>query len=137
MIIGTGEEKERLSLDRIGGLEICEYMQQKELVNITDSCGVFLLPSTYEAWSVVMHEFAAAGMPLLCSETCGAVPHFLINGYNGFIFETGDFKSLKKRMEQFIGMSDEDLFMMAENSKKLAAQILPEFVAASIVSILK
>ena len=137
VFIGSGDEKDRLLLDNTDGFIVYEYMQQKELIQYTDKSGVFLLPSTYEPWSVVMHEFTAAGMPLLCSETCGAVPHFLINGYNGYTFDTGDYKSLKDRMEKFMAMSEEDLYKMAENSKKLAPQITPEFAAASIISVLK
>lgn len=137
VIIGTGSEKERLELDKIDGISLFEYMQQNELVKYTENSGVYILPSTYEPWALTIQEFAAAGMPLLCSETCGATPHFLINGYNGYVFETGNFKSLKRRMEQFISMSDEELFIMAENSKKLANQIKPEFTAASILSVIR
>lgn len=137
MIVGSGPEKERLHLDNEDGVELHEYMQQDELARLTLESGVMVLPSTYEAWAVVMHELAAAGLPLLCSETCGAVPHFLIRGFNGFTFETGNYNSLRIQMEKFIDMPDDELYVMAQNSRKLSCQINPEFSAASIVSVIQ
>lgn len=136
-IIGSGPEKERLHLDTQTNVKLLPYMQQPELVKYIEDSGVYVLPSIYEPWALTIHEFAAAGMPLLCSDACGAVSHLLINGFNGFTFEAGNSESLRTRMEQLINITDEQLYEMGVNSRKLASQITPEFTAASIVSVLK
>ena len=136
-IIGSGPEKERLRLDTQTNVKLLPYMQQPELVKYIEDSGVYILPSIYEPWALTIHEFAAAGMPLLCSDACGAVSHLLITGFNGFTFEAGNSESLRVRMEQLINMKDEQLYEMGVNSRKLARQITPEFTAASIISVLK
>ena len=70
------------------------------------SCGVFVLPSIYEPWALVLQEFAAAGLPILCSSICGASPHFVINNYNGYTFTAGDVLFLISQVLRFFLLFD-------------------------------
>ena len=53
---------------------------------IYNSGDLFLMPSSFEPWGVVVHEHAAAGFPLLLSDAVGAGERFLEAPRNGTAF---------------------------------------------------
>lgn len=102
------------------------FVQPAEMEMFIQQTGVFVLPSIFEPWGVVAHEFAAAGFPLILSDQVGAAEFFLRENQNGFMIKHGDSESLKIAMKSMIGMNDEKLFEMAENSNRLASTITPQ-----------
>lgn len=82
---------------------VLDFTDQKGLSLLTEEQGVFVLPSLYEPWALVLQEFAAAGLPIVCSDACGASDHFVINGYNGFRFKTGSPEDLRKKIRVYDG----------------------------------
>lgn len=113
------------------------FVQPDELKEIAEQCSVFVLPSHYEPWGVVVHEFAAAGFALLCSESIGAATQFLKPGENGFNFKTRDISSLKSAMKNMVEKSDEEILKMGRKSRKLAMQNSPEIWADNLMSLAK
>ncbi len=112
------------------------FVQPNDMGNIIRDCGVFVLPSTFEPWGVAVHEFAAAGFPLICSDEVGAAELFLKDGENGFLFESGNSTALKTAMKKILSMNDQQLFAMGEMSTELAQQITPDKWADTLMSIL-
>lgn len=59
------------------------------------ACGdVFILPSNFEQWSLVMCEAAAAGLPIISSRVVGAAGELVREGVNGWLFTPGDVEGL-------------------------------------------
>ena len=56
------------------------------------------MPSRYEPWGVAIAEAAAAGLPILCTEACGASVELVRPYYNGLIVPTDDAQSLADAM---------------------------------------
>lgn len=112
------------------------FVQPKEMDKYIAATGVFILPSRVEPWGVVVHEFAAAGFPLICSHEVGAADAFLIEKENGFIFKAKNVEELKSSMHKMISLPDEKLFAMGEKSNILAQQITPDKWANTLMSIL-
>ena len=133
--VGNGEMRE--TIEDISGLEIIEFSEQKELLNLVEQSAVFILPSRHEQWGLVVHEFAAAGMPLILSDKVGARPTFFIENFNGISFHNDSAELLAKAMLLMSKKSNSELYRMAQNSIKLSQRIRPEIAAASFVSILK
>lgn len=121
---GTGrledEKPDRKDIKHFG------FLQPAELAEVASGAGVFLLPSHAEPWGVVVHEFAAAGFPLICSDKVGAASAFLEDGWNGFSFSSGSREELKRVMKKLMDTPDDQLFEMGERSVKLASAITPE-----------
>ena len=112
------------------------FVQPSQLDEIMEGGGVFILPSTFEPWAVVVHEFAAAGFPLALSTEVGAAETFLKEGHNGFSFKAGDETSLKATLKKVIALSDKDLFLMAERSHTLAQENSPHKWARTALDII-
>jgi glycosyltransferase involved in cell wall biosynthesis len=118
-------------------IEVYSFENQKRLVNHAQESVVFILPSVNEPWGVVVHEFAALGMPLLLSQNVGASNAFLINGYNGYSFDPLNTNELSQRMEQMISADTNILAEMGARSKHLAERITPSTAAANLLSIIR
>ena len=105
-----------------------------KLINEVDAC---CLPSTYEAWGVVIHEFAAAGLPLLLSNKCGALTEFFVEGVNGYSFNPNDFLSIYKAFTKFLSLDVCTIKAFGENSAKLSQKITPKIWSSTLDEIIK
>jgi glycosyltransferase involved in cell wall biosynthesis len=112
------------------------FVQPDRLEEFVCKTGVFILPSRFEPWGVVVHEFAAAGFPLLCSEAVGANSAFLEEGVNGYVFEVKNSVAIEKAMEKIINKSDKELIRMGSVSAKKASSITCYKWAESLMSLL-
>ncbi len=57
------------------------------------------MPSLEEPWGVAIGEAAATGLPLVCSEVCGAAVDLLRSFYNGVTVPPGDAAALANALE--------------------------------------
>lgn len=133
--VGNGELKPLIA--GCHGVEVLGYLPQKDIVKLCARAGVFILPSRHDQWGVVVHEFAAAGLPLLLSQNVGAKEVFFIEGYNGFSYPSDSVDALAAAMGRMAAKSDSELFQMGLNSRKLAARIDPATSAANFVSLVR
>jgi len=133
-LIGNGSLKAQL--DATAGVVIKDFMQPEQLMQEVATAGCFLLPSRGEPWGVVVHEFAASGLPIIVSDVVGASSAFLISGFNGFSFKVNDSKALADRMHLIINMTNQELYAMAVSSHSLSQRITPETSAGNLLSII-
>ncbi len=99
------------------------FLQPKELADVLMKVDVFVLPSIFEPWGVVIHEMVAAGLPIISSSEAGANEFFVRHQENGFVFHPQDKEELKKYLKQLMSMSDESYFNMCEKSYELSQKI--------------
>lgn len=132
-LIGSGSLKNMSS--GMPGVVVKDFMQPEQLVSEITNAGCFILPSRGEPWGVVVHEFAAAGLPLILSDVVGAASAFLVPGLNGYLFKSKDADALAERMRQIIACSDEQLIAMSTASYQLSGRITPQTSAANLLSI--
>jgi glycosyltransferase involved in cell wall biosynthesis len=134
VIIGSGDYETVLAKEQ--NIILHPFKSQDELIEEIKNAHCFILPSIYEPWALVIHEFASAGMPMICSDVCGANSLFLINNYNGFVFKNNSKFDLYNKMLNFINLPNKEKQLMSSNSIKLSNRITPEISAASFISIL-
>lgn len=97
---------------------------------------VFVLPSRYDGWGVVVNQALGAGLPIICSNQVGAGYDLVRDGENGFIFRAGEADSLAEKMARFT--QDETLAAhFGAASRDLAENWTPERGAERWVSALK
>lgn len=111
------------------------FVQPQDLEPLLSQSGVFILPSRFEPWGVVVQEYAAAGFPLLLSHAVGAKEAFLEEGKNGFSFPAENVESLKIQLKKFTEISSKELTLMSEKSHALAQKISPAQWADTVFKI--
>jgi len=112
------------------------FIQPENFSMIIENGGVFVLPSHFEPWGVVLHEFAAAGFPLIASDAVGSGDAFINEGGNGFIFKPGNIESLKSLLKKIGTLSNEELLTMGAESREKALSITPAKWAETLMSTL-
>lgn len=134
-LVGDGPLKLKAQCQNKEHVIVKDFMPQTELIKEIERAGCFILPSVFEPWALVIHEAASSGLPIIATNVCGACPHFVINGYNGFQVQA-NVESLKNSLERIIAMEPIQLYQFSNNSRKLAANITPELGAAQLMSVL-
>jgi glycosyltransferase involved in cell wall biosynthesis len=119
------------------GLLVRQFMQPEILVKEVANAGCFVLPSLDEPWGVVIHEFAAAGLPLIVSESVGSASTFLISGLNGYRFNANSSTQLTTRLRKIINMTDSELQEMSIWSNCLSKRITPQTSANNLLGLIK
>jgi glycosyltransferase involved in cell wall biosynthesis len=102
------------------------FIQPKELAPIIEKSGVFILPSHFEPWGVVVHEYAAAGFPILCSTKVGASEVFLEDTVNGYSFTPGNKNEIINVLNKVIQMDESKLIEMSQKSHQISKKITNE-----------
>ena len=112
------------------------FRQPDELAALMLGGDAFVLPSTFEPWGVVVHEFAAAGYPIVLSDQVGARHAFMDEGRNGFTFKSGDRHELKSALKKIMLTPHHKLLEMGNISATLAKKINPDTWAKTLLQLL-
>jgi len=120
-VVGFVEEQKYINLlHEYQEKGIIEYLGQRDdIPKIMSESSSIVLPSYGEGRGTVLQEGAAAGRPLITCDTYGCREN-VEEGYNGFLCEVRDVKSLQKAFEKIIDLSYEKRVLMGERSRKKA-----------------
>ena len=77
-------------------LKVVNGVSPDELGSVYDKADCFVLASRREPWGVVLVEAAAAGLPIICTDACGA-RHEVVKG-NGIVVKSGSVQELAAAM---------------------------------------
>jgi glycosyltransferase involved in cell wall biosynthesis len=120
---GAGPLQERLIA--AGAVDL-GFIQPDRLPEVMGQAAVFVLPSRSEPWGVVVQEAAACGLPLICSDACGAAEHLLRDGVNGVLFPAGDATALADGMLRLSRLDSSVRGAFGTRSHELSRQYTPE-----------
>jgi len=136
IIAGEGPLKKEIISKGYENVQVIDFIAPAELPDFYKAAGAFCLPSIEEHWGVAVHEAAAAGLPLILSDSVEAGSEFLLNGLNGFYCKTRDEGSLKKQLIKIMSSTDENLLTMGGNSIMLSKKISHVTWSANLSSIM-
>jgi glycosyltransferase involved in cell wall biosynthesis len=100
LLVGEGEERPALEARARetgwNSVKFPGFKNQSELPGYYSLCQVFVLPSVYEPWGLVVNELMNAGRAVIVSDQAGCGPDLVKNGENGYIFPAGDAGALRQ-----------------------------------------
>jgi len=132
--LGTGDEYEqRVEADNLTHFG---FVQPAELGEYLEKTSVFVLPSSFEPWGVVVHEYAVAGFPIISTNAVGAASAFVVPNSNGFVYNAGDEKELEECFDKIINLSQSELVEMSKKSHEIGMRLTPQIWANELKSIL-
>ena len=82
-------------------IEYGGFHPPEELPRLFARADVFILPSRYDGWGVVVNQAIGAGLPVICSDAVGAGYDLVEEGVNGMRFPAGDVAALTVCMKRF------------------------------------
>lgn len=95
-------ETESESLGIKDKVKFLGFVNQSQLPSIYSSADLFILPSEYEPFGVVVNEAMLCGCPVIVSDQVGAGYDLVQSGENGFVYPCGDINALAKILKEVL-----------------------------------
>ena len=108
------------------GVTLHGFRAPEDVAELMRRVGCFVLPSHIEPYGAVVHEAAASGLPLLCTDFAGAASGLVQDGANGWLVPSGDVERWTEAMVRMSALPAERLVEMSEVSRALATRLSPE-----------
>jgi glycosyltransferase involved in cell wall biosynthesis len=78
------------------------FQAPEDLPHFFKQADLFVLPSRYDGWGVVVNQALGAGLPIICSDAVGAAYDLVDPGENGKIVPAGDPNALLEAVESYL-----------------------------------
>lgn len=119
-IVGTGDIDSCKALqNQIKRYRYIPYLTHKKVLSLMAESDVFIFPSLFEGFGMVITEAMSQGTPVLTTiRTCGA--DFIEDGVNGWLVEAGNYEQLKYKILNIITNKDK-LTEISKNALKTAS----------------
>ena len=117
VMAGGGEDFSKIkSLASIYGVQIefHQELSQERLVEVYNKLDVFIFPSHRESLGLVGLEAMACGVPVISTDIDGP-REYVINGYNGFLFELKNSTELSEKILDLYSLTKKEKKLMADN----------------------
>lgn len=102
LLIGGGREKEKYEATiKNNGLKnviIESFYPKEELFEYYKASDVFIHPTSYDVWGLVVNEAMACGLPVVVSDHCVAGLELVKSGENGFLVKMGDDEKMCRKV---------------------------------------
>lgn len=83
-------------------IEYAGFQSPEMLPDFFQQSDIFVLPSRYDGWGVVVNQALGAGLPIICSDAVGSASDLVIPHDNGLIFPAGDEDKLYEALHHYI-----------------------------------
>jgi len=134
VIVGDGEERARLEEQTLSSafgndVRFTGFKNQTELPALFALCDVFVLPSVYEPWGLVVNEAMAAARAVIVSDEVGCQSDLVQDGVNGRVFPAGDIDALRASLRDVLSVPGRAREMGAEGLAIIRKHSFEEDVA--------
>ena len=93
LLIGGGEleseYKNTVEATQLNNVIIEPFHPMEELMQFYRAADVFVHPTSYDVWGLVVNEAMASGLPCVVSDHCVAGLELIKDGVNGYLTEMG------------------------------------------------
>lgn len=93
-IVGSGILEQKLRQQAYSNITFLGFVSNEKLGVIYQAHDVFILPSYYEPWGLVVEEALYWGLPVIVSDKVGSSVDMVKNLRTGYIFQSGNLASL-------------------------------------------
>ncbi len=133
IMVGSGELESELRLfEKMDGrIHVLPFQNQSDIPLYYHLCDTFILPSAgpEETWGLAVNEAMACSKAIIISNMVGCSDDLVVDGVNGYIFETGNADMLFGQMQKLV---DKDI---SRNMGKASYAIIQNFSFEKIADI--
>jgi glycosyltransferase involved in cell wall biosynthesis len=113
------------------------FKNQTEMAPYYSMADVFVLPSSYEPWGLVVNEALCFGLPVIASDKVGATGDLVQEGVNGFVYPAGDVPALTARLRELLSTSEDRRAAMRAASRRSVIRWSYEEVVRGVLDCLQ
>lgn len=108
------------------------FVNQGDLRRFYSLADVFVLPSLYETWGLVVNEAMEMGLPCIVSRSAGCAPDLIREGVNGMLFDPRDVSGLADALRNIL-LNDELRSSMGYMSRQIVQKYNQKISSAGII----
>jgi glycosyltransferase involved in cell wall biosynthesis len=113
---------------------IYENVSQVLIQTIYSSSDVFVFPTRREeSLGLVALEAMSCGLPVIGAKI-GALPEYIIDDYNGYLFEAGNIYSLAQKLKDYLYLSDKEKQIFSDNAYNISKKYFDYNVSKKFIS---
>lgn len=94
--------KNSLNTDLINKITILDFMSSKELDEYYHVSDIFVFPTRYDPWGLVLNEAMSKGLAVIASNKSVSANQLIRNGENGFVYQYDDAEELRYKLLKLI-----------------------------------
>lgn len=132
----TSLEEKFASLIQSGRVNFAGAVPYLERASAFDNRHVFLFPSRWDGWGMVLPEALAAGLPVISTDQAMSAHEFIRDGENGFIVPSDNSQALADKMKWFL-QNIAAYSHMSRAARKSIENYRPDLGAETFVTYLK
>lgn len=114
-IVGQGRQEHELKAMAHGNIVFCGFVDNERLGEVYQNHDVFVLPSKYEPWGLVVEEALYWGLPVIASDKVGSSVDMVKDLNTGLVFESKNIASLQDAIAQM----EQNYSIFADNIKSI------------------
>ena len=103
----TSEYQQIVTDLSLKNVHFIEFKLPKELAKYYMAADIFVLPTRYDPWGLVINEAMAVGLPVITTYACGAGTEMVMQEKNGYLYKPEDISALETHLRKL--MSSEKL----------------------------
>ena len=123
VLIGDGQMtkdlKDYVIRHNIESVRFLGFQSRSEIYKSYVIPDVLVLPSLRESWGIVINEALCFGLPVIVSRSVGAAEDLLVEGENGYYFESENVLELVQAINKFVSLPDESKLKMKQKSRDI------------------
>jgi glycosyltransferase involved in cell wall biosynthesis len=119
-------------LTALPGVTMHGFVQPPDVARMMREVSCLVLTSHIEPYGVVVHEAAASGLPILCSDFTGAAAGLIQDGRNGWVVSAGRVELWAQAMARMSALEPARLQAMSDVSRALGTRFSPEGWALNV-----
>jgi glycosyltransferase involved in cell wall biosynthesis len=100
------------------------------------TAGLFVLPSRFDGWGMVVNEALSVGVPAIVSDACGAA-ELIQDGVNGYVFRAQDVVDLRDKLQSFLALTEAQRAAMRQRAFETSQTITADKAADYLVQCLR
>lgn len=110
-IVGGGPNDECqnvLAKYNLQHIHFVPFMNKEYLAEYYKAADLFVLPTRYDIWGLVINEAMAYGLPVITTNMCNAGLEMISEGNNGYIVPAEDEESLSEAISKVLTIDDKE-----------------------------
>lgn len=137
VIVGGGPLQKELHDQSAGApVSLISWLSYQELPHLYHQAALFVLPSLFEPWGLVVNEAMAASLPVIVSDQVGCLPDLVQEGVNGWSFKVGEPEALTSTFSYVGDLSPEALAQMGAHSLPIVKGYSVDFFASNLKALI-
>lgn len=124
----TDEYLQIIEKNSVKNVVFRKFMTPDKLEVYFQAADIFVLPTRYDPWGLVINEAMAYGLPVISTTKCVAATELIENGKNGYVVRPDDVEELSVKMLELLKNEDLCKKMQTENIKKISAYTIENMV---------